>query len=161
MPWAYRCDGYRYLPKRHGCAPQVLIEPGEADVVRAISRTLVEAHLSCRQITKRLNAAKTPTPPGKNSVWPSATLRNILTNRLYAGQARDHYRRPVIPKYRQTEAHQLRSLKTGRSSRAESEWMWSDAPAMIPAELFAKVHWQRRRNAETARKRYQPGSRRY
>src|SRR5215813_5788753 len=27
MPWAYRCYGYRYLPKRHGCAPQVVIEP--------------------------------------------------------------------------------------------------------------------------------------
>jgi site-specific DNA recombinase len=31
MPWAYRCYGYRYLPKRHGCAPQVLIEPLEAE----------------------------------------------------------------------------------------------------------------------------------
>ncbi len=27
MPWAYTCYGYRYLPKRHGCAPQVMIEP--------------------------------------------------------------------------------------------------------------------------------------
>jgi site-specific DNA recombinase len=68
MPWAYRCYGYRSLPKRHGCAPQVLIEPVEAEVVRAICRTLVEEQLSCRQITKRLNAANTPTPTGKNSV---------------------------------------------------------------------------------------------
>ena len=22
MPWAYRCYGYRYLPKRHGCPPR-------------------------------------------------------------------------------------------------------------------------------------------
>jgi site-specific DNA recombinase len=139
----------------------VLIEPLEAEVVRAIYRTLVEEQLSCRQITKRLNAAKTPTPTGKNSVWQSATVRNILTNRLYAGQARYNYRRPVIPKYRKTEEHQLRSLKTGRSYRAESEWIWSDAPAIIPAELFAKAQWQLRRNAETARKRYQPGSSRY
>jgi site-specific DNA recombinase len=161
MPWAYRCYGYRYLPKRHGCAPQVLIEPMEAEVVRALYRTLVEEQLSCRQITKWLNAANTPTPTGKNAVWQSATVRNILTNRLYAGQARYNYRRPVIPKYRKTGAHQLRSLKTGRSYRAESEWIWSDAPAIIPAELFAKAQWQLRRNAETARKRYQPGSSRY
>jgi site-specific DNA recombinase len=153
MPWAYRCYGYCSLPKRHGCAPQVLIEPLEAEVVRAIYRTLVEEQLSCRQITKRLNAAKTPTPTGKNAVWQSAPVRNILTNRLYAGQARYHYRRPVIPKYRKTEEHQLRSLKTGRSDRAESEGIWSDTPAIIPAELFAKAPWQLRRNAETARKR--------
>ena len=67
IPWAYTCYGYRYLPKRHGCAPQVMIEPVEAAVVRDIYRALVEEQLSCRQITKRLNAAKTPTPTGKNA----------------------------------------------------------------------------------------------
>ena len=69
MPWAYQCYGYRYLPKRHGCAAQVMIEPAEADVVRAIYRALVEEQLSCRQITKRLNASHTATPTGKNHVW--------------------------------------------------------------------------------------------
>ena len=34
MPWAYTCYGYRYLPKRHGCAPQVMIDPVAAAVVR-------------------------------------------------------------------------------------------------------------------------------
>ena len=82
IPWAYRCYGYRYLPKRHGCAPQVMIEPLEAEVVRDIYRALVEEQLSCRQITKRLNASKTLTPTGKNQVWQPATVRNILTNRV-------------------------------------------------------------------------------
>src|SRR5215813_11509317 len=160
MPWAYRCDGDRDLPTCHGCAPQVLSAPLAAEVVRASHRTLVAEPLSWRPITTRLNAANTPTPTGTNAVWQSATGRNIRTHRLYAGQARDHYRRPVIPKSRKPDAHHLRSLNTGRSSRAESEGMWSDAPAMIPAELFAKAPWQLRRNADTARKRYQPGSRR-
>ena len=102
IPWAYTCYGYRYLPKRHGCAPQVMIDPVEAAIVRDIYRALVEEQLSCRQITKRLNAAKTPTPTGKNSVWQPATVRNILTNRAYAGQARYNYRQPVIPQYRKT-----------------------------------------------------------
>src|SRR5215218_29787 len=30
LPWAYRCYGYHYLPKRHGCPPQVMIEPTQA-----------------------------------------------------------------------------------------------------------------------------------
>ena len=34
MPWAYHCYGYRYLPKRHGCVPQVVLNPEEAEVVR-------------------------------------------------------------------------------------------------------------------------------
>ena len=36
LPWAYSCYGYRYLPKRHGCTPQVTIDPAEAEVVRQI-----------------------------------------------------------------------------------------------------------------------------
>jgi site-specific DNA recombinase len=161
MPWAYQCYGYRYLPKRHGGAAQVMIEPAEADVVRAIYRALVEEQVSCRQITKRLNASHTATPTGKNHVWQVATVRNILTNRVSAGQARYNYRQAVVPQYRKTAAHQLRSLKTGRSYRPESAWIWSEAPAIITVELFDKAQWQLRRNVATARKMYQPTSGRY
>src|SRR5499433_1937822 len=55
VPWAYQCYGYRYLPKRHDSPPHVVVEPREAEVVRHIYQLLVEDHLSCRQITKRLN----------------------------------------------------------------------------------------------------------
>ena len=58
-----------------------MIEPSEAEVVRAMYRALVEEQLSCRQLPKRLNAAKTPTPTGKNTVWQHATVRNILAHR--------------------------------------------------------------------------------
>ena len=161
IPWAYSCYGYRYLPKRYGYAPQVQIDLEEAEVVRAMYRALVEEQLSCRQITKRLNASQTPTPTGKNTVWHPATVRNILTNRVYAGQARYNYRQPTMPKYRKTAEHQLRSLKTGRSYRAASEWILSEAPAIITLELFEKAQLQLQRNAAGARKMYQPTSGRY
>src|SRR5262249_25955198 len=54
-----------------------------------------------------------------------------------------------------------RSLKTGRRYRAESEWVWSDAPAMISVELFDKAQRQLQRNAASARKMYRPTSHRY
>jgi site-specific DNA recombinase len=161
IPWAFSCYGYRYLPKRHGCAPQVTINLEEAEVVRHLYRSLVEEQLSCRQLTKRLNESQTPTPAGKSSVWHCATVRTILTNRVYAGQARYNYRQPVLPKYRKTEATQLSYLKTGRSYRPPQEWVWSEAPAIIPVELFEKAQLQLHRNAEVARKMYQPASRRY
>jgi site-specific DNA recombinase len=161
IPWAYSCYGYRSLPKRHGSPPQVMMALAEAEIVQSMYRALVEDHLSCRQITKRLNASHTPTPSGKSQVWHPATVRSILTNRVYAGQARDNSRQPVLPRYRKLEPAPRHELKTGRSSRPETDWVWSDAPAMISAELFdkAQVPWQR--NAELARKTYQPTSRRY
>ena len=42
-----------------------------------------------------------------------------------------------------------------------SEWMESEAPAIIAVELFEKAQLQLQRNAEVARKMYQPTSRRY
>jgi site-specific DNA recombinase len=161
IPWAFSCYGYRYLPKRHGCAPQVTINLEEAEVVRQLYRGLVEEQLSCRQLTKRLNEARTPTPSGKTSVWHCATVRNLLTNRVYTGQARYNYRQPVLPKYRKTEETHLSYLKTGRSYRPPQEWVWSEAPAILPVELFEKAQLQLHRNAEVARKMYQPTSRRY
>jgi site-specific DNA recombinase len=161
IPWAYRCYGYRYLPKRHGHLPQVTIDPTEAEVVRQLFRGLVEEQLSCRQLTKRLNEAQIPPLLGKQPIWHVASVRNILINRVYAGQARYNYRQPVLPKYRKTEEAQLSYLKTGRSYRPPQEWVWSEAPAIITPELFEKAQLQLRRNAEAARKLYQPKSRRY
>jgi site-specific DNA recombinase len=88
-------------------------------------------------------------------------VRNILINRVYAGQARYNYRQPALPKYRKVEETQLQYLKTGRSYRPPQEWVWSEAPAIITPELFEKAQLQLRRNAEAARKMYQPSSRRY
>ena len=161
MPWAYHCYGYRYLPKRHGCVPQVVINPEEAAVVRHLYQAVVEEQLSCRQLTRRLNEACTPTPSRKSRVWHPATVRNILTNRVYTGTARYNYRQPALPKYRQGADAQLHAQKTGRSYRPTSEWIESEAPAIISVELFEKAQLQLQRNAEVARKMYQPTSRRY
>ena len=161
IPWAYRCYGYEYLPKRHDSPPQALIDPTEAESVRRIFRMLLEEQLSCRQITKRLNESHTPPPSGTHPVWHPASVRNILTNRAYAGQARYNHRAPVLPRFRKTDSARLHQLKTGRSYRPENEWVWSTAPAIITEEVFAKAQEQLRRNAELARKMYQPTGRRY
>jgi len=52
LPWAYHGYGSPYLPKRQGCAPQVLIDPEEAQVVRQLYRGLGEEQRSCRQLPK-------------------------------------------------------------------------------------------------------------
>jgi site-specific DNA recombinase len=80
---------------------------------------------------------------------------------VYTGQARYNYRQPVLPKYRKADETRMHYLKTGRSYRPPQDWVWSEAPALITLELFEKAQLQLHRNAETARKMYQPTSRRY
>lgn len=118
----------------------------------------MEEQLSGRHLSKWRNETHTPTPSGKNQVWQPATVHNILTNRSYTGHARYNYRQPTLPQYRKKDETQLHSLKTGRSFRLPEEWVWSEAAAIISAELFEKAQLQLQRNAEVARKRYQPAS---
>ena len=55
----------------------------------------------------------------------------------------------------------MHCLKTGRSYRPPTDWVWSEAPAIIAVEMFEKAQLQLHRNAEAARRMYQPTSRRY
>jgi hypothetical protein len=87
-------------------------------------------------------------------------VRSLLTTRVYAGRARYNYRQPVLPRYRKLEPAQRHELKTGRRYRPETDWVWSAAPAIISSELVDNAQVQLRRNAELARKTYQPTSRR-
>ena len=97
---------------------------------------------------------------GQNTVWQSATVRNILTNRVYAGQARYNYRQPVIPQYRKTAEHHL-----GHSRRGAVIVRKANGFERSPGHYYRRVVWkaqrQLQRNAATARKRYQPASGRY
>ena len=161
IPWAYRCYGYRYLPKRYDSPPQVLIEPTQVEVIRTMYRLLVDEQRSCRQIAKHLNATHTPTPSGRTAVWLPGVVRNILSNRIYIGEARYNYRQSVAPRYRKSQSAATPAEKTGRRYRAESEWVWSEAPALISHELFDKAQHQLQRNAELSFRQYQPTSGRY
>ena len=77
IPWAYRCYGYRYLPKRYDSPPQVLIEPTQAEVLHEMYRLLVDEQRSCRQIAKHLKATHTPTPSGRKGVWLPGVVRKF------------------------------------------------------------------------------------
>jgi site-specific DNA recombinase len=69
LPWAHRCYGYHYLPKRQGCPPHVVIAPTQAAVIQQMYRAVIAEQLSSRQTTTRLNAAHIPPPGGKSPVW--------------------------------------------------------------------------------------------
>ena len=161
IPWAYRCYGYRYVPKRYDSPPQVLIDPAQAEVIHQMYRLLIDEQLSCRQIAKHLNETHTPTPSGRSVVWLPGVVRNILSNRIYIGEARYNYRQSVSPRYRKPQSAAAPGEKTGRRYRPESEWVWSEAPALISRELFDKAQLQLKRNSQLSLRHYQPTSERY
>jgi len=86
LPWAYRVSGYRSIPTQAGLLPRGEVHPDQADVVRDMLRWLIAAHLSTRQIVKRVHARKMPTRTGQNPVWHAARVRCMLNNPIYTGE---------------------------------------------------------------------------
>ncbi len=146
IPWAYHCYGYTYIPKRNDMPPNVVINEEEAEIVRKMFNWLVEEQMSGRQIAKRLNSEYISTPKGKNDVWGLSTVRRILNNETYAGNARYNYL--------------IASHHSGgdKSHRPPEEWIWCDSPPLISKELFEKGKVQLKRNSEKSFRRYNPSS---
>lgn len=146
IPWAYHCYGYTYIPKRNDMPPNVEINEEEAEIVRKMFTWLVEEQMSCRQIAKRLNSECISTPKGKNDMWGLSTVRRILNNETYVGNARYNY---LIASHHNSG---------DTSHRPPEEWIWCDSPPLISKELFEKGKVQLRRNSEKSFRRYSPSS---
>jgi len=146
IPWAYHCYGYTYIPKRNDMPPNVEINEEEAEIVRKMFNWLVEEQMSGRQIAKRLNSECIATPKGKNNLWGLATVRRILNNETYAGNARYNY---LIASHHNDG---------NKSHRPPEEWIWCDSPPLISKELFEKGKVQLKRNSEKSFRRYNPSS---
>lgn len=161
MPWAHNCYGYRYLPKRPGMPPQVVIDETEAGIVRQIYKWVIEEQVGVRQIAKRLNERQIPTPTGKKRLWYISTIQVILTNPVYMGQAKYNSTMTAAPKQHRKPISALKSVKSGKLQRPLEEWIYTESPVVISKEVFHKAQIQLRRNREAAKRMYQPKSKRY
>ena len=161
MPWAYRIYGYRYTPKQAEMPPRVEIHPEQADVVREIFGWLLHEQLTTRHIVKRLNAQHIPTRTGQNQVWHAASVRSILTKRLYTGHSYYKKTKTGVPRKETRRKCNTRKDNYAREGRPPEEWVPITAPALISAPIFAKAQEQLQRHQAQARRAYQPTSQRY
>lgn len=71
--------GYRYNPDTR--LPEVV--PEQAEIIRDIFRWYIEEDQSVYTISKRLNAARIPSP--RDAAWTQAVVRRMLRNETYTG----------------------------------------------------------------------------
>jgi site-specific DNA recombinase len=91
-----------------------------------------------------------PTPGGR-AIWAASTIRGMLTNPAYAGQAASGRLRPV-PAHQRHSA--LRPVGRGESTRVHppEEWITVPVPALVSAEQFALVQRRLAANQQFARR---------
>jgi site-specific DNA recombinase len=122
--------GYRYVPEPHGGRGDV--DDDEAALVRRIFALCVSG-MSTRSIATQLTAERLPTPSERHhnhqsykvlpaGVWGQQTVRQMLSNTAYPGEA--------------IWGKQQNVTKTTRRRRPEHEWVRLEVPPIIGADTF-------------------------
>src|SRR5580765_7174645 len=86
LPWTRPPFGYRLDPDRPRDAAAVRVDPGEAVLVAQLFDWYLQPRATLYQLTTKLAGLGAASPTGKPR-WTVASVRGILRNPAYAGQA--------------------------------------------------------------------------
>ncbi|MDQ3438301.1 MAG: recombinase family protein [Actinomycetota bacterium] len=141
--------GYRYIPKRDGVPGHLVIDESEAELVRMLYGWLVEARMTVRQITKRLNEGPW-FPRSGHHPWSPSVVHSILSNPIHAGTTYANRYRYVAPEKPKKKGRGPRSGEnTVRKQRPKEEWIpISVAATIVDEDTHRLAQVQLERNAK-------------
>ena len=110
---------------------KIVVNENTRKIYDLIVSLYLDQHFSMRDIALKMKSEGIPSP-GKSATWHNATIRDILRNRAYTGEAT----------YNQHE-FESRQSKSGKQyfapskiEKSESEWIVVKYPALISKERF-------------------------
>ena len=131
LPWTRPPYGYRLDPDRPRDPAGVTLEPAEAAVVRELFAAYLEDHAGLFGLAKRLRALGIASPNGRPG-WSPATLRGLLTNPTYTGQAYAGRWRSRAPRLRRSATHPIGRPSDSSVPVPAAEWLpVASVPALV------------------------------
>ncbi len=123
--------GYRRVRLLDNSGYTLAIDPGAAETVRFIFRLYTEEKPGIREVCKRLEARRMKNRSGTFN-WSPSTVRDILSNPVYAGKIRWQWRKTI------------KEVKNGKLTTARSknpDCILCDGlhPAIVSWETFCKA----------------------
>jgi len=147
--------GYRYVPKSPTTPARYEIVPDEAAVVQRLFTWVAQERCSLRELCRRLEKQRILTRSGQR-VWEPATVRGLLHNPVYCGQAaygktRRGERRPRLrPQRGRPEVPRRASVSY---PQPREQWITVAVPPLISLDLFEAAAEQLRENRQRHRSR--------
>ena len=140
--------GYRRVPRSAATGPAhwEIYEP-EAAAVRQIFADRAGG-LTVREICRRLNTDRVPSPTGK-ATWGHSTVCRLLRNQAYVGRVYFN-RTETVPDKRPTR-------RTRQVPRARDEWIPIDCPRIVTDEIFEAAGRVSIDNSKWSPRRAEPG----
>src|SRR5215217_2096471 len=131
--------GYRW--EDHATKARLVEDPMTAPVVRRIFRDLASG-VSARQLSLRLTSESVPTPTGRGEMWYWSTVRTIVGNPVYWGEAQ-----ALRWKQRRLPGRRVITRPTDEANRVSLKGV---APALVDADLALAVRGSLKRNKTEA-----------
>jgi len=138
LPWVRVPFGYRTDPDRPRDPAGLRIDEYEATIVRQMFAWYLERGATLGSIARRLIEGGVPTPTGKSSGWSRSTIRGILKNPAYVGEAYGNCTHLVPARTRKSPLTPVGSGVTCKR-RPEEEWIPISVPAIVDLEIFELV----------------------
>ncbi|MFL6273212.1 MAG: recombinase family protein [Actinomycetes bacterium] len=150
LPWTRAPYGYRLHPERPRDPAAVGVDPVAAVVVSELFAAYATGGVTLHTLAAQLTARGVPTPTGR-PIWRPTTIRNLLTNPAYKGQAASGRLRTTPAQQRKSA---LEPIGKGMSTTAHppEEWITVPVPALVSAEQFALVERRLAANQRSARR---------
>src|SRR5215204_444399 len=137
LPWVRLPFGYRSDPEKPRDPAGLRIEEYEAVIVRQMFAWYLQRGATLGSIARRLIESGVPTPTGKSD-WSRSTIRGILKNPAYVGEAYGNCTHLVPASKRKSPLTPVGSGVTCKR-RPEEEWIPISVPAIVDLEIFELV----------------------
>ena len=144
LPWVRVPFGYQTDPEKPRDPAGLRIDEYEAAIVRQMFAWYLERGATLGSIARRLIESGVPTPTGKSS-WSRSTIRGILKNPAYVGEAYGNCTHLVSARRRKSPLTPVGSGLTCKR-RPKEEWIPISVPAIVDLETFELVAEKLSRN---------------
>src|SRR5215213_5477908 len=144
LPWVRVPFGYRTDPEHPRDPAGLRIDEYEAAIVGQMFAWYLERGATLGSIARRLIEGGVPTPTGKSG-WSRSTIRGILKNPAYVGEAYGNCTHLMPARGRKSPLTPVGSGVTCKR-RPEEEWILVSVPAIVDLEVFKLVAEKLSRN---------------
>jgi site-specific DNA recombinase len=150
LPWTNAAYGYRVHPERPRDPALVEVDEAAAAVVRELFQAYADGEATLHALAVRLTARGIASPTGRR-FWSASSVRTILTNPAYIGEA-------VSGRLQSRPSHGRRSalepIGRGVSAQptARDQWIIVPVPALVSTDVFNMAQRRLATNQQLARR---------
>ena len=138
--------GYRYVPRHDAVPGHLVVDEGEAELVRTLYGWLTDEGMTLRQILKRLNFGP-HVPRSGRQPWSPSVVHHILADPIYAGTAYANRYRFVPPKKPRRARGPRTHEASCRQPKPREQWVAIPVPALVDQDTWNRAQAQLARNA--------------